>query len=266
MKSNMNKLKVNSSFGMKIDFSHEKSIEMWIDNFNGVKSSTCDIKLLYLIEPEEIINLTSQVIQISNEFDYILTHNETILNECDNAILFEYGTCWTSSFCEEKNFSVSTVVGSKRMAHGHVFRHNLWERQMEIVVPKSFFRSSRGQQVPNLDNNPTLCDSKSALFDSMFHIVIENVIKKNWFTEKIIDTFQSKVVPIYFGCPNIGDWFDTDGMIIVNSVDEIISYCNKLTPELYNEKLGKLDKNFELSKYYTDNSKRVIDKLIQLQL
>jgi hypothetical protein len=37
----------------------------------------------------------------------------------------------------------------------------------------------------------------------MFHIAVENVKIDNWYTEKISQSFATKTVPIYWGCPNI---------------------------------------------------------------
>jgi hypothetical protein len=71
------------------------------------------------------------------------------------------------------------------------------------------------------------------------HIVIENVTSDNWFTEKLIDCFQTKTIPIYYGCENITDYFNTDGWIILTS-DNIIQ-------ELY-EKLSLLNNEY-YSKY-----------------
>ena len=262
----MHKIKVNSNWGMEIDFSHEKYIEFWVDNFNGIIQSKADVKVLFLCEPVEIVNLTSLAIQNQAHFDYIFTHNQDVLDNCDNAVMFEFGGCWVRDYhFPKKEFSVSTIVGFKKMAQGHVLRHDLWRKQTDIKIPKKFYMSSRGPQgLPSVEDNPRLGDDKSVLFDSMFHIVIENCARKNWFTEKIIDPFQTKSLPIYWGCPNIGDWFNTDGMIIVNSVDEMIQVCNELTPDVYESKLSAIEENFEISKGFCNLSDRAADKLKEL--
>jgi hypothetical protein len=43
--------------------------------------------------------------------------------------------------------------------------------------------------------------------------VIENDRAPNYFTEKLIDCFALGTIPIYWGCPNIGDFFDARGII-----------------------------------------------------
>ena len=56
-----------------------------------------------------------------------------------------------------------------------------------------------------------------------YSIVIENAQEPYYFTEKIIDAMMCNTIPIYWGTPNIGDYFDVTGMVICNNVPELIS-------------------------------------------
>jgi len=116
--------------------------------------------------------------------------------------------------------------------------------------------------VENFNNNKILGDLKDSLFDSQFHICIENSKQKNYFTEKIMDCFVTKTIPIYWGCPNIGDFFDINGIIVVNNFNEIIDSCNSLTNESYYKMLPGIENNFLFSKKYVDLKKNV-EELIQ---
>jgi hypothetical protein len=101
-----------------------------------------------------------------------------------------------------------------------------------------------------------------------FSIIIENSQQKNYFTEKIIDCFLCKTVPIYWGCPNIGDFFSTAGIIIINETNEqeflkklenVIKSCdfNK-----YNSMLEVIEHNYKESfKYAYNYSERLAVKL-----
>jgi hypothetical protein len=60
-------------------------------------------------------------------------------------------------------------------------------------------------------------DSKKWIYNSQFSIAIENYIDEDWFSEKLLGCFVSLSVPIYIGCPNILDYFDARGMIIVRA-------------------------------------------------
>ena len=83
----------------------------------------------------------------------------------------------------------------------------------------------------NLDCNPTLGGRPGAKVDLftpqngeaeqvLFHVAIENVRQPHYFTEKLLDCFLTNTMPIYWGCPNIGAYFDTSGMIIITDEDE----------------------------------------------
>jgi hypothetical protein len=52
-------------------------------------------------------------------------------------------------------------------------------------------------------------------------------------------------VPIYWGCTEIGNYFNEHGMIIVDTVDEIIEKLNQLTPEVYERMLPVVEDNYQ---------------------
>ena len=54
-----------------------------------------------------------------------------------------------------------------------------------------------------------------------FSVVIENHIDDWWVTEKICNCFACRTVPIYYGARKIGKLFNSDGIIICNSIDEV---------------------------------------------
>jgi len=263
----MNKVKVYCTWELPINMEFEKEVNIFVDfhQFNPNAHNDA-IKILMLIEPEEIMRLTQITIKNQHLFDYILTHNEAVLNCCPNARLFEFGGTWIKNYdFPEKGFSVSTLVGGKLLAPGHYLRHGIWHRQDDIDIAKRFFLSSNFKW--NIDNPkgwPMLGEKKDILFESQFHIAIENAKRKYWFTEKLIDCFQTKTIPIYWGCPNIGDYFNLNGMYLVENVKDMIKVCNSLTPETYNEKIKYVEENYEKSKSFINIAERLEKKLIEL--
>src|ERR1035437_1810321 len=166
------KPRVFSSYGQKIDFEFNKSIDVYIDSFplNNVIES--DLKFLIAMEPDVVSKLSGQIIDRQNEFDYILTFDENILKNCKNSVLFEFGTTWIDLekyIYNEKKFQISTVCGNKIISKNHIFRKKLWYNQMKINTPTDFYMSKYGE-IENINNNKILSDFKNPLFDSMFHI------------------------------------------------------------------------------------------------
>ena len=74
---------------------------------------------------------------------------------------------------------------------------------------------------------------------------MENATYSNMFTEKITDCFMTGTIPIYYGISNIGNYFNTDGIIILDDNFRI----EDLSFELYHSKIDAV----------IDNLKRSID-------
>lgn len=258
-----NKLKIHCGWDLEFDLNTKHKTELFVDFHNFKNRMPNSKKLLLLLEPEEILASSAQTIQTHEMFEYIFTHNEEVLKNCPNARLFEFGTTWIKNYnFPEKEFSVSTLVGGKTMAPGHFLRHKLWYKEDKIRIPtKFYFSGNYSGNIENYNNNPILGDKKDPLFNSQFHIVIENTSRKHWFTEKLIDCLQTKSIPIYWGCPNIDEYFNTKGMFIVNDVKDIINVCNNINENTYDEMISYVEENYERSKEFLDISERLKTKI-----
>jgi hypothetical protein len=84
----------------------------------------------------------------------------------------------------------------------------------------------------------------------MFSIAMENCKKDFYFTEKLIDCFRTKTIPIYWGCPSIGNFFDINGMITFNTVAELNTILSKITNEYYYSKIESIENNYKKSFEY----------------
>ena len=266
----MKKIKIHCDSGLPLDLDirNERQIELYVDDLNIFNDNSDSIKILVLVEPEEIKPFADQVIQNHKKVDFILTHNEKILNACDNAHLFEYGTTWIKDYkFPEKNFSISHLVGFKTWTKGHRLRQKIWYKQSKIKNPINFYISKFNQGIDNFANAPILEGDKDPLFDSQFHITIENTYEKNFFSEKVMDAFLTKTVPVYWGCPNIGDYFNLDGMLIVEDMKDLFKKVNGLTPEIYESMTYAIEDNYHRAQEFAEISprmerllKRIIDE------
>ena len=91
-----------------------------------------------------------------------------------------------------------------------------------------------------------------ALAPYRYSVVIENIREPNYFTEKIVDCFASGTVPIYWGCPNIGQFFDVRGIISFGNLRELRAAFKTLGPADYNSKLDAIKTNLgSVLKYRT---------------
>lgn len=264
----MKKIKIYCSWELEIDLEHEKQIELYVDHIPNDQVPEGTIRIVFLLEPPEIQNLTSHAKQgmQNNTYNHLFTHNQELLDFTDNSTVFPLASTWIQNYdFPEKEFSVSALVGGKLMAPGHHLRQKLWFKENKITIPRRFFLSGNFGGVENYNNNLVLGKDKNPLFDSQFHICIENAKRKNWFTEKLVDCMVTKTVPVYWGCENIEDWFDTRGFIIVDSFAEIVKSCNELTEDDYKEMLPYVEENYKKGIELSDiglNLKKEILKII----
>lgn len=200
------------------------------------------------------------IIKHHDKYDKIVTTNPTVLKNCSNAVFMAYGTTWLNKskhhpdsfgkFSEDlgsipKTVSISMVCGSLQGKPGYNLRHIIFQNQEKIKAPKVFFSSTRFplhgiQMLPN--------DDKIHLFNSMYSVVIESTEEPNYFTEKLIDCLITKTIPVYWGCPNISDFFDTSYWI---SVQDIFNF--DFSEEHYNKNIEKISLNYEKAKKYCTN-------------
>ncbi len=78
----------------------------------------------------------------------------------------------------------------------------------------------------------------------MFNICIENASYPGYFSEKVLDCFCAGTIPIYYGDPEIGKYFDERGIIKLTDDFDI----NSLTNELYASMLPYAEINLEIAK------------------
>lgn len=74
----------------------------------------------------------------------------------------------------------------------------------------------------------------------------------------------SKTVPIYYGCPNIGDYFDLNGIIIVNDENDCIAKINKLNKNTYKKMKPYVEKNFKTWLVNMPSFEEQLDKVLQI--
>jgi len=192
----------------------------------------------WLIESPEITKGSYEWIRTNNHlFDKVFTHSKKLLDRGENFIFNPTGGCWIKPEDQKihsKNKLVSIIASSKRMTNGHNLRHQV------IYTMKNLDVYGRGYSPVEY--------KLDALKDYMFSVTIENCKEDYYFTEKLIDCFRTGTVPIYWGCPSIGDFFNIKGMIIINSINDILNL--DLTEEKYNDMLPYIQENFEKSERY----------------
>lgn len=147
-------------------------------------------------------------------FFKLLSFHEALLDRVPNGLFLPFGTTWVPEYADldlTKTKHMSLIASAKRDHTGHQLRHRMVE-----------FAKSRALDVAVLGRGYVPFDAKSdGLAPYRYSIVIENVREKNYFSEKLVDAVLCETVPIYWGCPNIGDFFNTEGMILCETEEEL---------------------------------------------
>ena len=111
-------------------------------------------------------------------------------------------------FNKEKLLSI--VVSNKSMTKGHQ------DRLKFIAVAKDHFGESLDVFGIGFSE---IADKWDAIYPYKYHIAIENSVYENYWTEKISDAFLGGAYPLYYGCPNIRDYFSSDSMSLIDIQD-----------------------------------------------
>lgn len=169
---------------------------------------------------------------LKKNFKLVFTHDLELSNFSD---IFALVQCSGKSFIEkgeiyEKKKLVSMIASNKTMCKEHIFRQ-------EMIKKFSNKCDHYGRGFRELVNKI------DGLKDYCFSITIENATYSNMFTEKITDCFMTGTIPVYYGINNIGDFFNKEGIIILDNNFKI----EDLTFDLYNSKLNAVIENFQIS-------------------
>lgn len=248
-------LKLNNSFEFKINLITDSKIILPKDSIN----------IVILCEPQSTSFNKEFFITNQNHYDFILTHDYEVLSRCKNALFFEFGTCWVCDFIapHNKKFEVSFLVGSKSFTTGHKLRHTIWNNQDKISIPKNFYNSKNSPYYTEIPHK-LLLGSKNELFNSQFHICIENSDNPGYFSEKLIDCLYTKTIPIYYGCRDIHRWFNMDSIFRINSLDDIIRVCNNINETTYEKYIESINDNYNRCLKFLDYESRVIEKINEI--
>lgn len=136
-----------------------------------------------------------------------------------------------------KTKNVSMVASGKLVTEGHKYRHAIAEKFKNKL---DLFGGAAGSNRIGERGNPWP-DKSETILPYMFSVVIENDTYTTYFTEKVTDCFAAGTIPIYWGTPDIGNYFNTDGIIKLNDDFDI----SMLSKDLYYAKMDAIKDNFE---------------------
>jgi len=221
-------------------FNLEGDISFYLDQnmFSDIEKDATR-KFGWLLESQSIKPGTYERVKreyegLFEKFEAIFTHHQEIL-QLDNR--FRFTICcgfWVKDIAiHPKSKIVSAISSGKKMCVGHHWRNNFIENNRSHF---DLFGNSYHH----------LRYKEMGLNDYMFSVAIENGSYSSYFTEKILDCFATGTIPIYRGSPDIGDFFNSNGIIFI---DEDFGF-DMLNEELYYSKMDAIIDNHQRVKKY----------------
>jgi hypothetical protein len=201
------------------------------------------IKVAWLIEPYDLLpEIYKTIINFEDNYDFIFTYEQTLLDR--NPQKYKFHPCDTSGIeleshkMHKKTKLVSMIYSEKTWLFGHRLRHIIAKRLLPEMNYDKIDFFGRGTDHP-------LELKSQGTNDYMFQIAIENAKRQNYFADKIYDCFVTGTIPIYWGAPNVGDFFDERGILAFHHPDELREILLSLSEEKYNSMLESANNNFE---------------------
>jgi hypothetical protein len=178
--------------------------------------------------------------KISESYDAVYISDKSYVGKFPNIHFAFAGSNlpWTEKpKIHEKTKLVSFIASPKNLTIDQQIRHSLadkWKNKVDL------YGGVCGSPRFGYEKRPW-GDKSIALDPYMFSIVIENDKYSTYFTEKLTDCFATGTIPVYWGTPDVGNYFKTDGILMLNSSFDPAD----LTPDLYYSKIDAVQDNFE---------------------
>ena len=186
------------------------------------------------IVPGLVEKIIANVDRFLSTYEAIFTHDQRLLKLHEKFKWTPaYGLYVDKPEIGQKNKIVSMITSNKTMTKNHLLRNKLasvWADKMDLY----------GRGYNEIEKK------EEGLLPYMFSIAIENDCYKTYFTEKIMDCFATGVIPIYLGTPDIGEYFNKDGIISLSPEIEL----DKLTEGMYYDRIDAVKENFEIVQQY----------------
>lgn len=190
------------------------------------------------LHPENYLAASNNI----TKFDFILTYYEPLLKFLPGFFRFApYAGTWIPRKhwgLRAKTKLVSMLYGDKRATEGHRIRHEIANAVRPLGIVD--FYGFEGEAV---DYSPET--KLKVLGDYAFSIVTETCWQENLFTEILLDCFTVGTIPIFWGCPNVGEFFNDQSILSFNSGVNLAEFFVKkfISFELYQALSGAIKDN-----------------------
>ena len=185
--------------------------------------------------------------ELSADFTNILTHDARLLEILPNAIFFpSCASSWVydldPDIFAKKTKMISILSSRKKMCSLHYLR---------IDVARQCKKNNWADTFGTFDDGKFVSIAET-LKNYRYTIAFENEVSPLFFTERITSSFITMTVPIYLGAERIGDFFNMDGIIQINTSDalNISDVLKQCSAKDYESRLPAILDNYQRALKY----------------
>ena len=124
-----------------------------------------------------------------------------------------------------------SLTTNKGWCEGHKLRQEIWYALEEYDEINDF-------EVWKKRTPPSIPNKNVALENAKFTISLENSEINNYFSEKLLDCFETKTIPLYWGCPNVSSYFNMDGILHFHTIEEMEEWMDTMGKDYGEENTG----------------------------
>lgn len=218
-----------------------------------IKSVDSPVKIAWIMEPPVVHPFVYERIdEIIKNVDYVFSFSKELADKYEKCYLFPW--CYLRVGQEDwgihnKSKMFSMISSKKNWAPGHQLRHE--------VAKKFKDRYKIDLWGKGYNEFPSLGKIK-ALKDYMFSIVIQNCQLDTFFTD-FVDPLIAGTVPIFWGTKEVRKYFDEDGIIFFDTIEELENILSNLSEKDYYDRMNAIRNNFEKAKEYWRSDDQLAD-------
>jgi hypothetical protein len=217
--------------------SYENDISVYCD-MQGIKRAYNDrndgkIKILWLLESKSFdqgaYDFILKNINIIDLFVEVWTHNDVLLEISDKfKRIPAFATVIDKCEVPNKSKNISMITSNKTWCDGH-------RKRYEFALKNKNHYDLYGKGINEINKK------EDALLDYRFSVAIENNVYDTYFTEKILDCFATKTIPIYIGTKKVTNYFNGDGIVFI---DYNFNDWEIFNGEFYESRINAIEENY----------------------
>lgn len=193
---------------------------------------------------------------LRHKFNYILSRYQKYAAKYANVIECSPVESWVDgksvSWPVVKHLNCSLIASDKTGLIGHKLRHQVvgWIKlnnaNVEVI--------GRGYKPFEF--------KQDGLLPYYYSVVIENVQEPDYFTEKLLDCMLCGSLPIYYGPKNISDYFNIQGMLCCESLNDFQSAIESTANPPNEIQQAAMIENRQSALLYSNLHQRIVDAII----